>query len=48
MEQLDLLAEGSASNTSNLQFLKLQHVNSCQQDVLQRKKIETVVIKAKM
>lgn len=35
VEQLHLLAEGSASNSSNLQFLKLQQVHSSQQDVLQ-------------
>lgn len=35
VEQLDLLAEGTASDTSNLQFFKLQQVHSCQQDVLQ-------------
>lgn len=29
VEQLDLLAEGSAFDTSNLQFLKLQQVHSC-------------------
>lgn len=34
VEQLDLVAEGSASDASDLQFLKLQQVHSCQQDVL--------------
>lgn len=29
VEQLDLLAEGSASDASNLQFLKLQQIYSC-------------------
>lgn len=29
VEQLDLLAEGSASDASNLQFLKLQKVHCC-------------------
>lgn len=38
VEHLDLLAEGSASDASNLQFLKLQQVHSCQQDVLQEKR----------
>lgn len=29
LELLDLLAEGSTSDASNLQFLKLQQVDSC-------------------
>lgn len=35
MERLDLLAEGSASDASNLHFLKFQQVQGCQQNVLQ-------------